>query len=198
MPNKHKWLWGAQSDFIFKRRVAGVPGKGESAQYFLTGSYGLTDWFSFDGKIGTGNVSFGPDNSRRIDYDYGFAGGYGFRVKAYENEEKGICVITGFQHISVHPPSEYSGGDKYTVIWDEWQGSSIVAKRIKNTTVYLGPRFSEGGIIYKVSGNRRRLKPEERWGGILGIGYDKEKLVVYLEGRFGDEEGITGGIALKF
>lgn len=199
MPEEHEWLWGSQADFIFKRRVTGVEGRGDSSQYFITGSYGLLDWLSLDGKIGAGNVSFGPDNAGRIDYNYGFAGGYGFRIKAYENDEKGLSVIAGFQHISVHPPSESVDDERHSVIWDEWQGSSIIAKNMGNSTIYLGPLFSEGDIIYKVSGARTRLKPEERWGGVLGIGCNiKENLKLYLEGRFGGEEGISGGTTFRF
>ena len=199
MPEKHKWLWGSQADFIFKRRVTGVEGRVESNQYFITGSYGLLDWLSLDGKIGAGNVGFGPDNSGRIDYDYGFAGGDGFRIRVYGDEEKGLSVITGFQHISVHPPAENIDGERHSVIWDEWQGSSIIAKKMGNSTIYLGPLFSEGDIIYKVSGARIRLKPEERWGGVIGIGCSiKENLQLYLEGRFGGEEGISGGITFRF
>lgn len=201
MPEAHRWTGGLEGDFSIDRNLDNDEGATDGNRYFLTVSYGIFSWLSFDGKIGLGNVSWdrtkGNDD---ISYSTDFAGGYGFRIRGYEIEEWGIKSVVGFQHISVHPDARNQGGSKNETIIDEWQGSIVVSKDIGDFVPYLGARYGTLDFIKWTNEiNRKRIKSEENIGVIIGLDYWlNERTKLNLEGTFFDGEELAIGISYDF
>jgi hypothetical protein len=142
---------------IANRDLEGSFGEVRSTQQFLTMSYGVFDWLSIDLKGGAGNIKHHPVGSDEIDYDTGFAGGYGYRVRLLHTDK--VKAVFGFQHISVHPRTERigSGGDiSNKAVLDDWQYSLLASYSAGRCTPYLGTRWSRTDLIHRVEGVRKR------------------------------------------
>ncbi len=200
MPEKKQFICGLEESIIIDRNLDNDEGATNGKRSFFTLSYGVFPWLSFDGKIGMGDVDWERIGSDSLSYSTNFAGGYGFRIKAYENKNLDIKSLLGFQHISVHPNAENQTTEKHEVIIDEWQGSIVISKDLKSTVPYLGARYGSIDFIKWVNEvNRKRIKSEKELGIILGIDYwlDK-KTKLNLEGIFLDGEEVTFGISRDF
>jgi opacity protein-like surface antigen len=201
MPEKRHWTWGVEGNFILDRNLDNEEGGVEVDKYFITGSYGIFEWLSFDGKIGVGNADWhrtkGNDS---LSYDTNFAGAYGFRIKGYEIEEWGIKSVVGFQHISVHPDAKNQGSNKHEAIIDEWQGSVAVSKDIGNFVPYIGARYGTVDFIKWVDEHdRKRIQSEDYYGVIVGLDYWlSERMKLNMEGGFLDGEELAIGISYDF
>ncbi len=172
MPEEKKLALGLQGDFLVDRNMKDNQGGTSGSRYFLTCSYGVTSWICFDGKIGVGDVAWHNSDPGNLNYNTGFAGGYGFRIKGFENKELGIKTVAGFQHISVHPRTTCPANDKHRVIIDDWQGSVLVSKDIGNFVPYLGARYGTVDYIKWVNEHdRKRIKSEDMLGAVIGIDY---------------------------
>ncbi len=201
MPEEKHWTCGAEGDFVIDRDLDNEQGATEGNRYFVTASLGVFSWLSLDGKIGVGDVewkrgSIGDD----LSYSTNFAGGYGFRVRLYENEDWGIKSVAGFQHISVHPDPKNQGGIKHETIIDDWQGSLLVSKAIGDLIPYIGGRYGSLDFIkWENEKERKRINSEEYYGLILGMDYWLgESIKLNLEGTFLDGEEIAMGITCDF
>ena len=200
MPEKQKWVWGTEASFIIDRNLDNDEGGTNSNRYFLTASYGLLSWISLDGKIGFGNINWDRNRGDNLNYSTNFAGGYGFRIKGYENEKQGIKSAVGFQHISVHPEAKNQAGDKNEVIIDEWQGSLVISKDIESIVPYIGARYGTLDFIRRTNEvDRKRIKSEENYGIIVGMDWWMNKSTkLNLEGTFLDGEELSFGISYAF
>ncbi len=199
-PKEKQWIWGVEGDFLLDRDLKDSQGGTSGNRYFLTGSYGVFEWICFDGKIGAGDVVWHNSNPGNLDYNTGFAGAYGFRIKGYENKNLGIKTVAGFQHISVHPRTASPAGDKHRVIIDDWQGSVLISKDIWNFTPYLGARYGTVDFIKWVNEHdRKRIKSDEMIGAVIGLDYIiKENIRLNIECDFVDGEEISLGISRDF
>ena len=200
MPKEKQWILGLEGDFLLDRNLKDDQGGTSGNRYFLTCSLGVLDWICFDGKIGTGDVAWHNSNPGNLHYDTGFAGGYGFRIKGYENKDFGIKAVAGFQHISVHPPTADIGNDKHRVIIDDWQGSVLISKDMGNFVPYLGTRYGTVDFIKWVNEHdRKRIKSEKIWGAVAGMDYLLAKDTrLNIEGDFIDGEEFSIGISRDF
>ena len=200
MPEKRRWTWGLEADFLIDRNLDNDEGGINGKRFFLIGSYGVFSWFSFDGKIGVGDVDWDRINNDSLSYSADFAGGYGFRIRGYGNKEWGIKSIVGFQHISVHPDAKNQGGNKNEAIIDEWQLSLIVSKDIKNFVPYLGGRYGTIDLIkWTNEADRKRIKAEKNFSLIIGLDcWLNERTRLNLEGSFLDGEELAFGISYDF
>ncbi|MFA4991229.1 MAG: hypothetical protein WC569_01425 [Candidatus Omnitrophota bacterium] len=200
MPEKGHWTWGLEGDFLVDRDLADDQGSTNGSRYFLTGSLGIFDWLCFDGKVGIGNVEWDRVGASDLDYETNFAGGYGFRIKGYENEKWGIKTVVGFQHISVHPLGADEGIDKHQVIIDDWQGSLLVSKDIGSFVPYCGARYGSVDFIKWVNEHdRKRIKSDDFLGLVLGADYwIDSNTKVNLEGAFIDGQEYAIGISRDF
>jgi len=200
MPKEKHWTWGLEQNFTIDRDLDNDEGGTNGRRFFITGCYGIFPWFSFDGKIGIGDVDWERTGADSISYPTNFAGGYGFRIKGYENKDLGIKSVLGFQHISVHPDAKNQGGDKHEVIIDEWQGSVVVSKDLRYVISYLGARYGSVDFIKWVNeANRKRIKSEKKLGIIIGLDYWlDERTKLNLEGAFLDGEELAFGISHDF
>jgi hypothetical protein len=199
IPGLNQTLWAVQLNNIFLRDFNKVEGKASTAQCFIQASYGISERFFLDGKVGVGNISFDVNDGPKLDFPTGFAGGYGFRYLVHENKKKDIKSIFGFQHISCHPYKDTVNDVQYHVIWDEWQGTWLFIKEYKKAAVYCGPQYSSTQLKYKVDSWRRRLKAEDCWGMLVGGNYNINKNVtIRAEARFFDEWGLNFGISHQF
>ena len=204
MPEKGHWHWGWQTNVVLRRNLEREWGKLRSYQTFITGSFGLTPWLCFDGKLGWGNIKNRPENISRIDYPGNFAGGYGFRVKLYRHATDKIKSVFGFQHISVHPDHQYVGKEKRKVILDDWQFSFLVSYDLSRYFVpYAGVKLSRMDLIEKAGDIRKRKRSEnsELAGMILGVDIYLDKTHrqwFNLECRFFDEAAISLGVVFSF
>lgn len=199
MPNNKFWKTGVQTNVMFDKDMENIKGELKSKQIFLTGSFGITEYLSFDGKLGVGEVTFDIKDSQKIAYPVNFAGGYGGRLLLHEDEGNGINCILGLHHISVHPESTKINGVKHEAILDEWQTSLLFSKKIKSLRPYLAAKFSKIYLIRKVNSSRKRVKPEDDWGLVIGIDSNiNENARFNIEGRFFDEQGLTFGFDYTF
>ena len=200
MPKEKHWTWGLEANFLIDRNLDNEQGATSGNRYFLTGSYGIYEWLSFDGKIGAGNVHWDKNDGDDLGYSTNFAGGYGFRIKGYGNKELGIKSVIGFQHISVHPVSKNQGGDKHEVIIDDWQGSVVVSKDAGSLVPYLGARYGTVDFIKWVNEHdRKRIKSEKFFGLVIGADYwIKKDTKINIEGIFIDGEELSIGISMDF
>jgi hypothetical protein len=201
MPQKRHWTWGVEGNFIIDRNLDNDEGAINGNRYFVTGSYGIFSWLSFDGKVGVGDVDWERTKGNEdLSYDANFAGAYGFRIKGYENEEQGIKSVVAFQHISVHPGAKNQGGDKHEAIIDEWQGSIIISKDIGNFVPYVGARYGTLDFIKWVNEqDRKRIQSENYYGVVIGFDYRLNNITkINLEGVFLDGTEFAIGISRDF
>lgn len=202
LPGKGSFVAGTQTYVIFKRYLEAQYGQLRSAQHFLLLSYGICDWFSIDLKGGAGNIKQNPRTSDEIDYRSNFAGGYGYRLKFYDNEK--VRAVFGFQHISAHPKSSDTGSAGQTrnkAILDDWQYSLLVSCSWGALTPYAGTRWSRLDYIHNVEGTRKRRMSDltKDIGLIAGLDYAfGERLWVNLEGQFLDSEAVAMSLNWAF
>ena len=193
---------GYEYDAMFKRTLNRSHGDLQNQDHFYTVSFGVFDWLSLDGKIGMGDVSLRDSaNLPKLDFNAGFSGGYGFRIRAFEHKKLGVRLIVGGQHISVHPPARSIDDNKYTSCLDDWQVTGIVAKDFKRFTVYAGAKGSDCQLVYKINKhNEKRLYSETHIGMISGLEvylFDN-KLRLGAEGRFFDETAFSTTVSYLF
>jgi hypothetical protein len=199
MPKKKQFFAGLQTYSIFKRILEDEAGKIRSLQNFLLISYGVTDWLSIDLKGGAGNIKQHPVGSDEIDYRSGFAGGYGFRVKAYDKEN--LRMVFGFQHISAHPYSSNLGSVRHKAILDDWQFSFLASRDILKVTPYLGCRWSRVDYIHTIEKERKRVMSDltKDIGLIYGLDIPiTKKTWINLEGEAFDSYALACSINYKF
>jgi len=200
MPKRGQWHMGFESNLVFDRDMKKGLGGAETTQFFYDESYGIYDWLSFDGRLGLGDAEFDTREAGHLDYGFGFAGAYGTRFRIYNNEEKRLTGIFGFQHISAHPPREEVNNVKYSAIWDEWQFSLLLAKGIGNFKPYAGIKASQLYII-----RRDNAQNEWAWNGarkhfgvVAGSNINLFKnCFLDLEGRFIDETAFSAALNFK-
>jgi len=202
IPPALKFETGYEYNNMFRSDLARSYGNIRTQDHFFTLSLGLFDWLSLDGKIGVGNLTQkGGIHFPKIEYNTGFAGGYGFRIKAFEYEKLGFQLTVGAQHISVHPQDRNIDENKFSSILDDWQISALASKDIKFVRPYLGIKLSECGLIYKINDHdRKRRFARYHMGLITGaeIFLLKKKLKATIEGRFFDETALSAGISYLF
>ncbi|MBU0759331.1 MAG: hypothetical protein KKC66_06720 [Candidatus Omnitrophica bacterium] len=200
MPEKQRWTCGLERNFIVDRNMDNDQGASSVDKYFVTCSYGIFQWLSFDGKIGVGNVDWDRASDSRLHYATDFAGGYGFRLKGPESEIWGLKSVVGFQHISVHPDARNQEGTKHETIIDEWQGSLLVSKDIGSLVPYLGARYGSVDFIkWENEHDRKRIQSEKYYGVIIGLDFWlSDKLKLNLEGAFADGEEYAAGFSYDF
>lgn len=199
MLKKGERLKAVEANIIFNRDLDKSHGELESSQYFLDLSYGFTDRISIDLKVGAGDILHRPDDSYKINYDAHFAGGYGFRVLIYDDPKRGLKGVCGFQHISVHPPTERSNGDENKAIVDDWQISALISKDFSFITPYLGAKVSRCDIIHTVGGERGRKKSDDLLGVVLGTDIKLgNNLRLNMEGRAIDETAFSARLDFLF
>jgi len=200
MPKQRQLIWGLQGDFLIDRNLDNDQGSTSGNRYFLTGTLGIFDWICFDGKIGAGDVAWHNSNPGNLHFNSGFSGGYGFRIKGYENKNLGIKTVAGFQHISAHPSTESPINDEHRVIIDDWQGSALISKDLGDFTPYLGARYGTVDYIKWVNElDRKRIKSEKVFGAVIGVDYlIKKDIRLNIEGDFIDGEELSIGISRDF
>ncbi|MFH1397653.1 MAG: hypothetical protein ABIH27_03780 [Candidatus Omnitrophota bacterium] len=199
MPKKKQFFAGLQTHSIFKRTLENEAGKIRSLQNFLLISYGVFDWLAIDLKVGAGNLKQHPVGNDEMDYQTGFAGGYGFRLKAYDKDN--LKMIFGFQHISVHPYSIHLGDTRHKAILDDWQFSFLASRDIFKVTPYLGLRWSRVDYIHKIEGERKRVMSDltKDIGLIYGLDIPiTKKTWINLEGQVFDSYALACSINYKF
>lgn len=190
---------GAQTHNILKRYLEDEYGRMRSLQHFLLVSYGVLDWFSLDLKGGAGNIKQHPVGSDEVDYPSAFAGGYGFRIKFYDNRK--IRMVLGFQHISVHPKEIKLGPTEYSGVLDDWQWSLLASRNLGKVTPYLGAKFSRTDYIHWIGDDRKRKQSDltKELGLVLGCDFDiNQRAWVNLEGQLFDIEAVALSFNFSF
>ena len=199
LPKEKQFFTGVQTHIIFKRYLEDEFGKVRSRQHFLLLSFGLKDWFSVDLKGGAGNIKQRPTDSPEIDYSSSFSGGYGFRMKLYdENKQR---IVFGFQHISVHPQMRRLGEVKHRAILDDWQASLLVSRDFSKTTPYLGVKWSRVDYIHKIEDSRKRRMSDltRELGVVAGFDFSlNQKAWLNVEGQLGDGEACFASMNFSF
>lgn len=186
---------GYEYHVMFDRELDRSYGKLDTIDHFFALSIGILDWLAIDGKLGIGDVNLRESSHLpKLEFDTGFAGGYGFRIKAFEDAKSRVRLILGMQHICVHPEVRSADSDKYESILDDWQVSGLVSKRFKFLSPYAGIKLSDCEIIYTINKHdRKRRYSENHIGFICGADshFFEDKVRVNVEGRFFDETGFS-------
>lgn len=200
MPYKGKYATGYQNNHIFKHDLGNSYGNIKSDQHFYDISYGVYDWLTVDGKIGFGNLREKGGVHPKVEHNYGFAGGYGFRLRLLDDAKNKVQVVTGFQHISVHPADRNLNGDKRHAIYDDWQVSLLSSKDIGTITPFAGAKLSLGNLIQKTNDIDRKNRPPQYYAGVvLGCNIKLAKdIYASVEGHFIDETSLSSGIYYMF
>ena len=201
LPLKKQLFVGVQTHYLFKRYQEHEAGKFRSGQQFLLISYGVCDWLSVDLKGGGGFIKQHPHNSVELDYPAYMGGGYGFRLKVYDN--KTIRAVCGFQHISVHPYTIHTGAgeEKHKAVLDDWQLSGLLSYEVFKVTPYLGAKWSRVDYIHWVDGTRDRVKSDltKSIGVVFGIEVPLSKTMwLNLEGQALDGEAASCSVNYSF
>ena len=193
---------GYEYNVIFRRPLDRSYGNLKSGNHLCIVSLGIYDWLSLDGKIGMGNVLHkGGKHLPKIDYNAGFAGGYGFRIKAFDNAWCGIRVILGAQHISVHPQDRSIEDDTYDSFLDDWQVSGLLSKSFKFLTTYAGIKGSDCEIVYNINKHdKKRRYSQYHIGFITGLDLYlfNDKIRANVEARFLDETAFSTAVCYLF
>ncbi|MBM3255840.1 MAG: hypothetical protein FJZ08_06020 [Candidatus Omnitrophica bacterium] len=199
MPKEKQFFIGAQTHIILKRYLESEFGKLRSSQHFFLLSLGLSDWFCVDLKGGAGNIKQRPTDSSEIDYSSSFAGGYGFRLKLYEEDK--LKMVLGFQHISVHPKKTRLGDTKHRAILDDWQASFLVSRQLSRVTPYLGLKWSRVDYIHKIEDSRKRRMSDltKDLGMVAGLDLAfNDKAWINLEGQLFDTQAVSVSLNYSF
>jgi len=199
MPEKGKYQGGARSDFIFKRDVKDYD-DAKTTAYYYKASYGLAEWFCLDGLIGMGDVRAKRIYEKEIRYPFIFSGGYGWRAKVYKNEKYGVDWVFGFQHVSTHPGMQWHESRKHEIIWDDWQISTVMSKRIWEVIPYCGMKWSFTYLISKINYNRnRRISTSPPIGLVVGTDLRVNNYIyLNVESRFFDETALNAGFTIRY
>jgi len=198
-PEKSQIFIGAQTYSILERKLEQEHGEVSSLQHFINISYGIFDWLSLDLKGGAGNIKQKPDIGNEIVYPSYMSGGYGFRIKLYENPK--TKYVFGFQHISVHPYSQKVDETKHKAVLDDWQLSFLGSIKTSKITPYLGFRWSRTDYIHWVNDERNRKKSDLTNSiGIIAGGDIKinERTWINIEGQFIDAKAFSIGMHFNF
>ncbi len=200
MPYKGKYITGYQNNAIFKHDLGDSYGNIKSIQHFYTLSYGVSDWLSLDGKIGFGNVREKGGVHPKADHNYGFAGGYGFKLRVIDDDKNKVRVVTGFQHTSTHPASRNLNGDKREAAYEDWQVSLTASRDIGRITPFAGAKLSYGNLIQKTNKIDRKNRPPAYYAGaVLGCCIKlTQNTYISVEGHFIDETSLASGVYYKF
>lgn len=200
-PPKWKVEAGYEYNAMFDRSLRRSFGILKTQDHFATLSLGIFDWLSLDGKAGLGDVSEKSGKLPSLEYNTGFAGGYGFRIRVFEDKKLGLRAILGGQHICVHPKIRNINDDKYEAILDDWQGSAIVAKDFRSATVYAGISGSDCQIVYRLNNSyKKRVSSDSYIGLITGaeLYLFDGKARLSVEGRFISETALTTSASWLF
>lgn len=202
MPARGAVELGYEYNVIFKRPLDRSYGDLSGDAHFYTVTFGAWNWLSLDGKIGIGDVAQrGASGLPKLEYDTGFAGGYGLRIRAFDYKPWGLRGIIGAQHISVHPRDRSIDDDKYESFLDDWQVSALAVKDFKPLSVYAGIKGSDCEIVYKLNKHdKKRRSSEQHIGLIAGLEYYcfGGKTRVGIEGRFFDETALSTSVSCLF
>jgi hypothetical protein len=199
MPGLYKFFAGVQTHNIFNRYLENEYGEVRSLQHFFQLSYGAYEWLSIDLKGGAGYIKQHPLGSDEVDYPSGFAGGYGFRVKFYDEEK--IKAVFGFQHVSVHPQKIELEDVENTGVLDDWQVSLLASYEFKKLTPYLGTKWSRVDYIHWVEDDRERRMSDltKSLGLVCGLDFPlTDKTWLNLEGQLFDTEAVSFSINYQF
>ena len=123
MPHNGKYTTGYQNNIIFKHDLGDSYGNVRSDQHYYSLSYVIFDWLAIDGKIGFGNLKTKGGVHPKVEHNYGFAGGYGFRIRVLDDAKYNIRSVNGFQHATAHPLNCNLNGYNREVVYEDWQAS---------------------------------------------------------------------------
>jgi len=200
-PPKAKIEMGYEYNAMFERPLRRSFGTLKTQDNFYTLSLGIFDWLSLDGKIGLGDVTQRSGKLPALEYGTGFAGGYGFRIRVFKNEQWGLRAILGGQHICVHPQVKHIDTDRYEAILDDWQGSALIAKDFKSGTVYAGISGSDCQIIYRLNNSRKKRVSSDSYVGLITgaeLYLFDGKARFNIEGRFFSETALSTSVSWLF
>jgi len=199
LPEKSHLVVGGQTHAVLNRDLGDTNGEMNSLQHFLLLSFGITDWLSLDLKGGAGDIEQDPDGGNKIQYPAYVGGGYGFRVRLY-NEEK-VKAVFGFQHISIHPYSVFIGNTKNKAVLDDWQFSLLGSYDLKWFTPYGGVKWSRMDYIHWEEDFRdRKQSDSDKFTGLVtGVDIPLGKQAwINVEGQFLDSQAVAVSVNYQF
>ncbi|OGX28459.1 MAG: hypothetical protein A2705_03585 [Omnitrophica WOR_2 bacterium RIFCSPHIGHO2_01_FULL_52_10] len=206
LPEKRHLVVGGQTHAVRNRDLEDARGEMSSLQHFLLLSFGITDWLSLDLKGGAGDIEQDPpggslpaDNGNKIEYPAFVGGGYGFRVRLYNDER--VKAVFGFQHISIHPYSVFIGNTKNKAVLDDWQFSLLGSYDLKWLTPYAGAKWSRMDYLHWEEDFRKRKQSDLDKSAGLVVGMDipfGRRMWLNAEGQFLDSQAVAVSVNYQF
>ncbi len=189
---------GAEANYVFRRDIEDITTNIQSSQFFYCMAYGIFDWLDIEGKFGSGDIKNDQYNDQKFYYNYNWGGGYGLRMKAFEDDK--VKFILGWHHISIHPdPNKNTDNLTHKAILDETQFDASLSLKGEKFSPYVGAKLGYTRLIRRVDGQRGTLRSEGNYGFALGFDYLlKEKVRFNFESRFVDEYALTSSITYMF
>lgn len=201
MPKQKEVFWGLQNYYVRSRNLQHDLGTLHSHQNYLTMSYGVRDWLSLDLKwslFSTFRHNMPDGSQTRYDRSV-WGGGYGFRIKLYENGP--WKTVAGFQHFSIHPLTIRKDGYKHNGILEDWQESVLLSYQMKSVTPYAGVRHTVMDYIHTLDNERKRINSDDnrRFGLITGMDIPlSDKMWLNIEADWQDGGSTTAGVHFRF
>lgn len=189
---------GVEANFVARRDIEDITTNIQSSQFFYCMAFGLFDWLNIEAKYGSGDIKNDQYYDQKFYYNYNWGGGYGLRIKAYENHK--MKIILGAHHISIHPdPNKNTDNSTHRVILDETQSDITLSLKGERFSPYAGAKVGHTRLIRRINSERATLRSEENYGFALGFDYMfKENVRFNFEGRFIDEYALTSSVSYIF
>ena len=199
MPKKNTVDFGFESYVLRNYKTKDdIQAKLKGEGVFMCLSYGIVDWLVLDLKFGSSSIRNDVFSGTKYDYDANWGGAYGFRWQLYKNDNYGIKVITGLQHLSIHPKADNSDTKRKSIL-DDSQAQLLISKLWKSFDFYIGVKSTIGRFIRKFSGTYETKSLAEHISAVVGTEfYINDKWHLNLEGRFLQEDSFTVGMRYQF
>jgi hypothetical protein len=183
-----------------------------SEQYLISARYRIGDRITLFGKAGMANLELHRFEGETHFFSERLAYGAGMNYKIINSPLNRIEIIC--QHFAFEPGSgrltgaaampEHQTPHEVEIDWTEWQASLKIARKLRQFTVYGGPKYSyvkcnQERVWASGETEEETFKSEEGFGLFAGISTDiSPGFSGYFEVRFIDETAYTLGFGYHF
>lgn len=208
---------GAEGDWLMERELEnGQTIEGETYSGKLSMGLGTFDIYGSAGMTQDLEIGNGAASRANFEFDDALALGAGVSAAILQLPDyETFTIFADAKYRTVWEPeieSVTAGGTRYSVFnendetsWQEWQGALGVGMKIDYVLPYVGVKYSEVEIDTDVTAGGTRYATDEAvnsdenigvFGGVTIMPADAVSFDV--QGRFIDEEAVSGKVTFKF
>ena len=178
-----------------------VPGEVLTDTFYGVLEYGITDRLSIRGKGGVSRLEFLPGPMPgRANFEYGPAWAAGIQYRICAPRRHGTSLAIRGQFARSAPDDFVTGMGSLTDLnIEEWNAALVAGATGSRARPYIGAVYSDLQADFVDTGlqpvGRGVLEKRDHLGAIVGLDADLgDHLLLNLEARAFDEQGITGGL----